>query len=68
MEKKKEIKTLICPTCNGNGFVRLRWEEEITVKQCETCNSQGEIPHDPANMKGQTIYPNRIKEKGEKNG
>lgn len=48
--------------------MRLRWEEEITVKQCETCNSKGEIPHDPANMKGQTIYPNRIKEKGEKNG
>jgi len=63
VKKKTEIKTLICPTCKGNGFLRLKWEDEITIKQCETCNSQGEIPDDPNSMKPQTIYPNRIKEK-----
>ena len=34
---------MICPKCHGNGY----WIEKLRVlrqvRQCETCNSQGEI-------------------------
>jgi hypothetical protein len=34
---------MICPKCHGNGY----WIEKLKVlrqvRQCETCNSQGEI-------------------------
>ena len=36
---------IICPTCKGNGFVRVDYalaKEEMHA-QCEDCNSQGEI-------------------------
>jgi len=41
---------LICPECKGNGFVRVPYhlaKEEIWA-DCEKCNSQGELPKDPA--------------------
>ena len=44
MEKSKKNK-IICPTCKGNGFVRIPYRlarEEVTA-QCGVCNSQGEI-------------------------
>ena len=38
---------IVCPHCNGNGFIRdadshpdIRKQK---VKQCEKCNSQGEV-------------------------
>jgi len=44
MEKSKKNK-IICPTCKGNGFVRIPYrlaKEEVTA-QCGVCNSEGEI-------------------------
>ena len=44
MEKSKKNK-IICPTCKGNGFVRIPYrlaKEEITA-QCGVCNSEGEV-------------------------
>ena len=44
MEKSKKNK-IICPTCKGNGFVRIPYrlaKEEVTA-QCGVCNSQGEV-------------------------
>ena len=44
MGKSKKNK-IICPTCKGNGFVRIPYKlakEEVTA-QCGVCNSQGEV-------------------------
>jgi len=44
MEKSKKNK-IICPTCKGNGYVRIPYKlakEEVTA-QCGVCNSEGEI-------------------------
>ena len=44
MEKSKKTK-VICPTCKGNGYVRIPYrlaKEEITA-QCGVCDSEGEI-------------------------
>jgi RecJ-like exonuclease len=35
--------SLICPNCNGNGYLRLNWETEESIKQCGVCNSSGEL-------------------------
>ena len=47
MEKSKKNK-IICPTCKGNGFVRVPYrlaKEDVTV-QCGVCDSQGELDAD----------------------
>ena len=44
MEKPKKNK-IICPTCKGNGYVRIPYrlaKEEVTA-QCGVCDSEGEI-------------------------
>ena len=44
MEKSKKNK-IICPTCKGNGYIRVPYrlaKEEVTA-QCSVCNSEGEI-------------------------
>ena len=44
MAKSKKHK-VICPTCKGNGYVRIHYrlaEEEVTA-QCGVCDSEGEI-------------------------
>jgi len=44
MEKSKKNK-IICPTCKGNGYIRVPYrlaEEEVTA-QCGVCDSEGEI-------------------------
>jgi len=47
MEKSKKynIHAMICPDCNGNGYVQCHIEEgrEHIVVQCKTCDSEGEI-------------------------
>ena len=54
MELKKGI---ICPHCQGNGFKTIKqtvvqiWNFGISykkVKQCTTCNSEGELKYDTA--------------------
>ena len=46
MDKPKTKKTkVICPVCNGNGFIRVPYrltKEEVTA-QCGVCDSEGEI-------------------------
>jgi len=45
MEKDKKGKQVICPSCNGNGYIRIPYrltKEEVTA-QCSVCNSQGEL-------------------------
>ena len=44
MEKSKKNK-VTCPTCKGNGFVRVpyRLAKEEIVAQCGVCDSQGEV-------------------------
>jgi len=44
MAKLKKTK-VICPTCKGNGYVRIPYQlakEEVTA-QCGVCDSEGEI-------------------------
>ena len=42
--KKYKVKKLICPTCKGNGFVKVAsFEHEETVHQCWDCDSEGEF-------------------------
>ena len=47
MEKSKKNK-IICPTCKGNGYIRVPYrlaKEEVTA-QCGVCDSQGEVDAD----------------------
>ena len=39
---------VICSVCNGNGFVRVPFEQarEEQWADCDFCNSQGEIEED----------------------
>jgi DnaJ-class molecular chaperone len=41
-------KKVICPNCNGNGYVKLpqRIPNKEQVAQCVSCNSNGEIDED----------------------
>ena len=41
--KKASIQLLICPTCKGNGYVKVETETEETVHQCWDCDSEGEF-------------------------
>ena len=40
--EKRPHKT-ICSDCKGNGFIYINVPSYDEVKQCKTCNSQGEI-------------------------
>ena len=41
-------KKVICPNCNGNGYVKLpqKMPDKERVAPCTVCNSQGEIDED----------------------
>jgi len=42
--KKARLKKYICPTCKGNGFVKVAsLMEEDTVHLCWDCDSEGEL-------------------------
>ena len=41
--KLKEIKKFICPTCKGNGYLKVATEVGETVHQCWDCDSEGEF-------------------------
>jgi len=45
MEKDKKSKRVICPSCRGNGFIKIPYQlhKEEQVAQCSICSSQGEI-------------------------
>ena len=41
--KKLNVKVHICPTCKGNGFLKVGTEFGDTVHQCWDCDSEGEF-------------------------
>ena len=45
MEKDNKTKRVICPSCKGNGYIRIPYrlaKEEVTA-QCGVCDSEGEV-------------------------
>ena len=45
-------KKIICPKCNGNGYIKLpttALQPKEQIAQCVVCDSQGEIDEDKAN-------------------
>ena len=41
--KKASIQLLICPTCKGNGYLKVATETKETVHQCWDCDSEGDF-------------------------
>ena len=42
--KKARVKHLICPTCKGNGFIKVSsMMHDEMVHQCWDCDSEGEF-------------------------
>jgi hypothetical protein len=42
--KKTQVKHLICNTCKGNGYVKLKiYTGDTKVFQCWDCDSEGEF-------------------------
>ena len=42
--RKARLRKLICPTCRGNGYVKIIYDNNETgIHQCWTCESQGEF-------------------------
>ena len=42
--KKYRVMKIICPTCKGNGFVKVTsLEYDEMIHQCWDCESQGEL-------------------------
>ena len=45
MEKLKKAKVTVtmCPTCKGNGYLKVGTESGETIHQCWDCDSEGEF-------------------------
>ena len=42
--KKTNTKVVICPTCKGNGFVKVAsFDSDDMIHQCWDCHSKGEF-------------------------
>ena len=41
--KKRSIQKIYCPTCKGNGFLKVGTEFGETIHQCWDCDSEGEF-------------------------
>ena len=41
--KKASIALHICPTCKGNGYIKVLTEMGDTIHQCWDCDSAGEF-------------------------
>ena len=41
--KKARVTLHICPTCKGNGYLKVATEFGETVHQCWDCDSEGEF-------------------------
>ena len=41
--KKAKVTIHICPTCKGNGYVKVATEDKDQVHQCWDCDSEGEF-------------------------
>ena len=40
--KKTEVRIIYCPTCKGNGYLKVGTEEGESIHQCWDCDSEGE--------------------------
>ncbi len=63
--KKTKIKLIFCPTCKGNGYLKVGTEFGETIHQCWDCDSEGEfyvhqpetnIIHSDANLSSDDDY------------
>ena len=51
--KKFWLKKFICPTCKGNGFVKVTsFEYDEMIHQCWDCDSEGEFYETSDNLVG----------------
>jgi len=41
--KKYNVHIAICPTCKGNGYLKVGTEEGEVIHQCWDCDSEGEF-------------------------
>ena len=41
--KARQVRKFICPTCKGNGYLKVGTEWGETVHQCWDCDSEGEF-------------------------
>jgi uncharacterized protein YbaR (Trm112 family) len=41
--KKYNVRLVYCPTCKGNGYLRVGTEEGEAIHQCWDCDSEGEF-------------------------
>ena len=41
--KKTEVRIVYCPTCKGNGYLKVGTEEGESIHQCWDCDSEGEF-------------------------
>ena len=41
--KKAKVTVTVCPTCKGNGYLKVATEMGDTIHQCWDCDSQGEL-------------------------
>jgi uncharacterized protein YbaR (Trm112 family) len=41
--KKSRIRIHVCPTCKGNGYLKVGTEWGSTIHQCWDCDSEGEF-------------------------
>ena len=51
--RKIKLKKLICPTCKGNGFVKVSsFDYDEMIHQCWDCDSEGEFYETSDNLIG----------------
>jgi DnaJ-class molecular chaperone len=50
--KINNVRKLICPTCKGNGYLKVGTEWGETVHQCWDCDSEGEFYETSDNLIG----------------
>ena len=41
--KKTNTRLMFCPTCKGNGYLKVGTEEGEAIHQCWDCDSEGEF-------------------------
>ena len=41
--KKYNVRIVYCPTCKGNGYLKVGTEEGESIHQCWDCDSEGEF-------------------------
>ena len=51
--KKYKLKKFVCPTCKGNGFVKIiNFDCDQMIHQCWDCDSEGEFYETTDNLIG----------------